>query len=99
MRGLKTLVIGMAVLIVLGMVAMIVAGVRQAGELSAPKAPPAAAAPQTVDIPAGAEIVETRTGDGRIVLRLRLADGPDAVHRRQVARAELARYTAGQKIS
>lgn len=30
---------------------------------------------------------------------LRLADGPDAVHRRQIARAELAHYTAGQKIS
>lgn len=75
MRGLKALVIGMGVLIVLGMVAMIVAGVRQAGELSAPKAPPAAAAPHTLDIPAGAEIAETRIGDGRIVLRLRLADG------------------------
>lgn len=30
---------------------------------------------------------------------LRLADGPDAVHRRQVARAELAAYTSGQKTS
>jgi len=30
---------------------------------------------------------------------LRLADGPDAVHRRQIARAELAGYVAGQNNS
>ncbi len=30
---------------------------------------------------------------------LRLADGPDAVHRRQVARAELAAYASGQNSS
>ena len=30
---------------------------------------------------------------------LRLADGPDAVHRRQVARAELKRYSVGQNRS
>ena len=71
MRGLKALVIGMGVLIVGGLIVLVVAAVQQAGNLSAPTAE----LKTTVDLPAGAEIAETVTGDGRIVLRLRLADG------------------------
>ena len=71
MRGLKALVIGMGVLIVGGLIVLVVAAVQQAGNLSAP----AAEVKTTMDLPAGAEIAETVTGDGRIVLRLRLADG------------------------
>jgi len=43
------------------------------------------------DTPLARQWVQLRT--------LRLADGPDAVHRRQVARAELARYETGQNRS
>ncbi|MEX2454584.1 MAG: hypothetical protein WD470_07760 [Rhodospirillaceae bacterium] len=89
MRGLKALVIGMGGLIVAGVILLVVAAVQQAGDVSsggepAPSVPavPAAgiptdgpATPRTLEIPPGAEIVETRIADGRILLRLRLADG------------------------
>tara|TARA_R110000787_G_scaffold85258_3_gene182061 strand:- start:744 stop:1028 length:285 start_codon:yes stop_codon:yes gene_type:complete len=71
MRFLKALVIGMGVLIVVGVVAIIVAAIDQAGGGK----PPAAFAPVAIVLPAGADIVETRVGDGRIVVRLKLPDG------------------------
>lgn len=73
MRALKTLVIGMAVLIVAGIVVLVVTAIDRAGDGGGTST--AAFSPATVSLPAGAEIVETRVGDGRIVLRLKLADG------------------------
>jgi len=79
MRGLKALVIGMGVLIVAGIVILVVAIVDQAGTLNGgtdkAASAPTAFAPQTLALPAGSEVVETRIGDGRILLRLRLSDG------------------------
>jgi hypothetical protein len=72
MRGLKALVIGMGILIVAGIVVLIFAIADRAGQLAEPGP---SFAPQTVALPPGAEIVETGIGDGRVVLRLRLADG------------------------
>ena len=81
MRALKTLVIGMGGLIVVGIVVLVVTFIDRAGTagtgtgLHAPQGSATRFAPASVDLPAGAQIVETRIGDGRIVLRLRLADG------------------------
>lgn len=72
MRALKTLVIGMGVLIVAGLVVLVVAAVDRTG---GGKSSDAAFSPASISLPAGSEIVETRVGDGRIVLRLKLADG------------------------
>lgn len=93
MRGLKALVIGMGVLIVGGLIVLVVAAVERAGNLSAP----AAETKTAIELPAGAEIVETATGDGRIVLRLKLADGSarllvlDAATGRSAATVDLKR--------
>lgn len=90
MRGLKALVIGMGVVIVAGIVFLIFAIVEKAGEgnpggnsgkgVAAGNVRVAGnlvknATSQTVTLPAGAEVVETRMGDGIVVLRLRLVDG------------------------
>ncbi len=72
MRGLKALVIGMGVLIVAGVVFLLYAIIDKSGEKSAAGRSGLQA---EIALPAGAEVVETRVGDGTIVLRLRLADG------------------------
>ena len=72
MRALKAMVIGMGVLIIVGVVFLIFAIVQKSGSGFGGKQTPVAS---SVSLPAGAEVVETRVGDKRIVIRLRLADG------------------------
>ena len=96
MRGLKAMVIGMGVLIIVGVIFLIYAIVQKSGDdlgggFGSDKPP----AVSRVALPAGAEVVETRVGAERIVLRLRLPDGSgrlvilDAGSGRQVGRTEL----------
>ena len=72
MRALKALVIGMGVLIVIGVVVLVYAIIDRAGKTNGLET---MAAQSQIDLPAGAQIVETSIGDGRIVVRLSLADG------------------------
>ncbi len=89
MKALKALVIVMAVLIAAGLTVLVVMVIKGAGP-DAPQAPLAGAPTPTttpapgfgetgVALPPGAKIVETSTGDGRIVLRLRQPDGAQAL--------------------
>lgn len=76
MRGLKAMVIGMGVLIIVGVIFLIYAIVQKSGDelgggFGAGKSPVSS----SVALPAGAEVVETAVGAERIVLRVRLADG------------------------
>jgi hypothetical protein len=80
MRGLKALVIGMGVLIIVGVVFLLYAIIQKSGEdaVLGGMAGSIAGGPavrSNVTLPAGAEVVETRLDAGVIVLRLRLADG------------------------
>lgn len=81
MRALKALVIGMGVLIVIAVVVLIVGVMNRsdkstAAENAGPGAvPPTSFSPQSILLPPGAEISETRIGDGRVVLRLALPGG------------------------
>lgn len=96
MRGLKAMVIGMGVMIIIGVIFLIYAIAQKSGEelgggFGANKAPVTSA----IDLPAGAEVVETRLGTDRIVIRLRLADRSgrllvlDARSGRQVGQIDL----------
>jgi hypothetical protein len=68
---LKALVIGMAVLIVGGVVALAVLMVNRMGG----SVIPAPAAPGRIELPAGARIAETHVDGKTIVLRLAMPDG------------------------
>ena len=72
MRGLKALVIGMGILIAVGVVFLVYAIIQKAGEEGISGG---SAVNTQVTIPAGAEVIETSLGDGRIALRLRMPDG------------------------
>ena len=76
MRGLKALVIGMGVLIIVGVVFLLYAIIQKSGDEAALGGrTPGAPVRSDVTLPAGAEVVETRLDSNTIVLRLRLADG------------------------
>jgi hypothetical protein len=85
MRGLKALVIIMGVLIVAGFAVIVVTLInRSVGAPPQESGAPVSAVTKSVaatpykteiPIPAGATIVETDSGDGRLIIRLRLATG------------------------
>jgi len=94
MRWLKTLVIGMGVVIVIGLTVVIVEVARRAGEPAAtavriptPPSPPVigAAAPagsfgdSSISIPIGATAEEIVPDGARLIVRLRLSDGRAAL--------------------
>tara|TARA_E500000331_G_scaffold280300_1_gene273516 strand:- start:90 stop:389 length:300 start_codon:yes stop_codon:yes gene_type:complete len=76
MRGLKAMVIGMGLLIILGVIFLIYAIVQKSGDESgvgfASERPPTVS---SVVLPAGAKVEETIVGVDRIVIRLRLPKG------------------------
>lgn len=88
MRGLKSLVIGMGVLIVVGLTVVIVTVVKRYGgddtkstNSSASVSVPVAHGfgEKRVQMPTGAKILETILDGNRVVLRLNLTDGEQAL--------------------
>ncbi len=76
MRALKLLVVVMGVLLVAGTAALIVAIIDRASHRSA--APPSAARSfdrAVIDLPAGARVLDSAAADGRLVVRIGLAEG------------------------
>jgi hypothetical protein len=76
MRSLKLLVIVMGVLLIAGIVAL---GFAVQYRVSHPRAvtaaAPSAAAPTTIDLPAGARVVGAEASGDRLVVRVELAAG------------------------
>jgi hypothetical protein len=87
MKLLKASVIIMGILILVGLTVLVVEVIRRHGaEGEAAPASPVAAAPvergfgnRDISIPRGAEAVETRIDGDRALVRLKLADGNQAI--------------------
>jgi hypothetical protein len=84
MRGLKALVVGLGVLVLIGMAVVVVTIANRIGDggppadRAAPAERPAGTprfAPATVAVPRDARVVETVVGVGRIIVRLDLPGG------------------------
>lgn len=76
MRALKTLVIGMAVLIVVGLTVVVVTTIKRAGGDGASEgATGTAFGDVEVSIPPGARVEDNTIDGGRLIATLRLADG------------------------
>ena len=89
MRGLKTLIIGMGILIVVGLIILVIGIVHKTDHPSRSGKP----FPQvSVNVPQGTDLVEMRVDNGKIVVRLKLSDGS---HRIVVLNAETGK-PAGQ---
>ena len=73
MRGLKTAVIVMGVLLVVGFFGLIVAIAGRLKQKVEPAAAPFAAA--AIEVPSGARVETMAVGPERLVLNLQLADG------------------------
>ena len=84
-RGLKALVIGMGVLIVVGVIGLAVA-IYQRGQVLDQRAAESRSAPalrsfgvRRLALPAGAEIIETVAEGDRLILRVRGEDGAQRI--------------------
>ncbi len=83
MRWLKALVIGMAILIVVGTAVIAVTLARRSGADGAADGGadggPAAGGPWRIALPAGARVIETALDGDRVALRIALPNGAERV--------------------
>ena len=81
MRALKILVTVMGVMLVAGLAVVVATIVHRSTQRQAPAAASAAAGfgHITLNLPAGAHVVEMRDAGGRLVLRLQRADGGETL--------------------
>ena len=76
MRGLKILIIAMAVLIAMGLVLLVIGVVEKSGSLERSGA---AFAPVSLKLPLKTEVIEMDVSEGRIFLRTREASGANVI--------------------